>query len=84
MNIHLLYTSSNSTNDIGTLLVIIKRYTYSFFQKVLNGHLGPDWESKLLEFDEKPFAAASIGQVHKGKLLDGREVAIKIQVSSWY
>lgn len=27
----------------------------------------------------KPFAAASIGQVHAGTLPDGREVAVKIQ-----
>lgn len=32
------------------------------------------------EFDPKPFAAASIGQVHCAKLLDGTEVALKIQV----
>lgn len=42
--------------------------------------LGADWRDKLLEFDLKPFAAASIGQVHRGVLKDGRPVAIKIQV----
>ncbi|GFS05762.1 atypical kinase COQ8A, mitochondrial [Elysia marginata] len=41
--------------------------------------LGPDWRDKLAEFDEKPFAAASIGQVHRGKLHNGMEVALKIQ-----
>ena len=34
----------------------------------------------LKSFDERPFAAASIGQVHRGTLPDGREVAMKIQV----
>lgn len=48
-------------------------------KKALVKNLGPNWREKLLEFDEKPFAAASIGQVHKGKLLDGRDVALKIQ-----
>lgn len=49
-------------------------------QKVLEEDLGPDWRGKLSSFDEKPFAAASIGQVHHGALKDGRELAIKIQV----
>ncbi|KAJ8308194.1 hypothetical protein KUTeg_013068 [Tegillarca granosa] len=47
--------------------------------KVLNRELGPDWRDKLSTFDDKPFAAASIGQVHKATLLDGRDVAMKIQ-----
>lgn len=50
------------------------------FQKVLVTELGANWRDKLLEFDMKPFAAASIGQVHRGLLKDGRSVAIKIQV----
>ncbi|BFZ07488.1 hypothetical protein BsWGS_10527 [Bradybaena similaris] len=48
-------------------------------KKTLNKHLGPDWKDKLSEFNEKPFAAASIGQVHKARLVDGKEVAMKIQ-----
>ena len=53
---------------------------FLYLQKVLVKELGADWRDKLLEFDLKPFAAASIGQVHRGVLKDGRPVAIKIQV----
>ena len=49
-------------------------------QKVLVKEFGAKWRDLLLEFDMKPFAAASIGQVHRGVLKDGRPVAIKIQV----
>lgn len=41
--------------------------------------LGDDWKSKFGSFEVKPFAAASIGQVHAGTLPNGREIAIKIQ-----
>jgi len=48
-------------------------------EKVLIKELGANWHDQLLEFDMKPFAAASIGQVHRGVLKDGRPVAVKIQ-----
>ncbi|KAG7470783.1 hypothetical protein MATL_G00117590 [Megalops atlanticus] len=48
-------------------------------KKVLEEDLGPDWRDKLASFEERPFAAASIGQVHRGVLQEGREVAMKIQ-----
>lgn len=49
-------------------------------QKTLNSDLGPNWRDKLEYFEERPFAAASIGQVHLARMKDGREVAMKIQV----
>ncbi|KAM3931876.1 atypical kinase COQ8A, mitochondrial isoform 1-T2 [Leptodactylus fuscus] len=47
--------------------------------KTLNADLGYNWRDKLEFFEERPFAAASIGQVHLARLKDGREVAMKIQ-----
>ncbi len=48
--------------------------------QILAEELGPRWAStKLVEFDDVPAAAASIGQVHRGVWRDGREVAVKIQ-----
>src|ERR671921_144202 len=41
--------------------------------------LGAGWKRKIVEFDDVPAAAASIGQVHRGRWVDGTEVAIKIQ-----
>ncbi|XP_077416285.1 atypical kinase COQ8A, mitochondrial isoform X2 [Vanacampus margaritifer] len=47
--------------------------------KVINGDLGPNWRERLEYFEEKPFAAASIGQVHLARMNDGRDVAMKVQ-----
>lgn len=49
-------------------------------QGVLSKELGADWRTRVAAFDETPFAAASMGQVHLGVLKDGMEVAVKIQV----
>jgi predicted unusual protein kinase regulating ubiquinone biosynthesis (AarF/ABC1/UbiB family) len=48
-------------------------------RSVLARELGPSWRKSLVEFDDNPAAAASIGQVHRGRWSDGREVAVKVQ-----
>jgi aarF domain-containing kinase len=48
--------------------------------KVLVENLGSNWRDLFSNFEEKPFAAASIGQVHKATLAsNGRDVAVKVQ-----
>ena len=47
--------------------------------QVLVQDLGESWRDNFTEFDDRPAAAASIGQVHAATWRDGRRVAVKIQ-----
>jgi len=48
-------------------------------RSVLEAELGLAVEAVFAEFTDEPMAAASIGQVHRAVMRDGRQVAVKIQ-----
>ena len=47
--------------------------------EVIAADLGPAWRDLFESFEDKPMAAASIGQVHGAVLKDGQQVAVKVQ-----
>ncbi len=53
--------------------------SFEAIRKVIEGDLGASLSSAFKDFDPDPLAAASIGQVHRATLRDGREVAVKAQ-----
>ncbi len=48
-------------------------------QRVITEELGIGPDEAFARFDRQPLAAASLGQVHRARLADGREVVVKIQ-----
>jgi len=48
-------------------------------RKIIETELGMTPENLFVQFDDTPLASASIGQVHRAQLQDGREVALKVQ-----
>ncbi|GBQ29902.1 AarF/ABC1/UbiB kinase family protein [Gluconacetobacter azotocaptans] len=52
---------------------------WSFVRRRMATELGPDWERRFRSFERDAAAAASLGQVHRAVLPDGRRVACKLQ-----
>ena len=51
----------------------------AFVKRRMMAELGADWSPRFRDFDLKPAAAASLGQVHRATSLDGAPLACKLQ-----
>jgi predicted unusual protein kinase regulating ubiquinone biosynthesis (AarF/ABC1/UbiB family) len=52
---------------------------WAFVKRRMQAELGPDWQKKFASFEHHPAAAASLGQVHRARSLDGAALACKLQ-----
>lgn len=54
-------------------------FPFESVRRIIEKDTGKKLEDIFEVFNEKPLASASIGQVHKARLKDGKEVVVKIQ-----
>jgi ubiquinone biosynthesis protein len=53
--------------------------SFDVIRGVVEREFGKPMDAVFSEFDEAPIASASLAQVHRARLLNGREVAVKVQ-----
>lgn len=57
----------------------VESFSFEIVREIIEYQLNGTLEELFQEFDEKPLASASIGQVHRARLHSGEFVAVKIQ-----
>ena len=69
--------------ELADILATLRDAAYAMpedqLESVLTDAFGPGYGSKLKNFERQPFAAASIGQVHRLSTRDGRAAVLKVQ-----
>ena len=67
------------SEELSKLQDKVNPFAFSKVKEIIKKELGAPIEKTFKEFNPKPIASASIGQVHEAKLLNGKKVAVKVK-----
>lgn len=78
----LSYIDASTPPELRQLLAVLQKSSqptpFAVVEQVLREELGPRASRLLQTLERRPVSTASIGQVHRGRLEDGRPVAVKV------
>ncbi|WP_426245699.1 ABC1 kinase family protein [Nocardioides sp. LHG3406-4] len=67
------------TSALARLQDDVDPFPFEVVEEIVERELGAELRHLYADFDREPMAAASLGQVHRATLRDGRQVVVKVQ-----
>ncbi|MCB9720212.1 MAG: hypothetical protein H6756_04995 [Candidatus Omnitrophica bacterium] len=79
MSMRVEFFSSDIIEELTQLQDAVPPFPFEEVEKTVTAELGGTLHKNFPQFEEEPIGSASLGQVHRARLPDGRRVVVKVQ-----